>query len=132
MISTIVRDFVTNTTKSFESIVYDLVDVIEKSGHKLDCSIKWKNLTFAKNENFHHWLCSISITKKFVGLNFHFGGLLEDPNNLFTTGTSKFLRKLEFKDTAEIKSDVINDFLNQAVNKLQYFIDNWKEIQKTK
>ena len=130
MKKTIVEEFVKDTTKSFKSIVYDLVDVIEKSGHKLDCSIKWKKLTFTKNDDFHHWLCSISITKKFVGLNFHFGGLLEDPNNLFITGTSKFLRKLEFKDKAEIKSDVINDFLYQAVNKLQYFKDNWKEIQK--
>ena len=132
MQNTIVRDFVTNTTENFGSIVYELVDVIEKSGHRLDCSMKWKSLTFAKNEDFHHWLCSISITKKFIGLNFHFGGLLEDPDSLFITGTSKFLRKLEYRETAEIKSDVIEEFLTQAVNKLQYFKDNWQKIQKTK
>lgn len=128
----LVDDFTKNTSREFVAIVHALVDLLDQSGHHLTSAIKWRKLTFTMNEDYHYWLCSISISKKSVGLNFHYGGLLDDPRHLFKTGTSKFLRQLEFKRVEEINNTVICDFLGQAVNKLAYFKENWKEIQQAK
>lgn len=128
----LILEFSQRTTTEFQNIINRIVEIIQESNISFNIAIKWKQLTFAIENDFHHWICSINITKKFVGLNFHFGGLLEDPDNHFLSGTSKFLRKLEFKNAAEINSALINNFLIQATKKLPYFKENWKSIQNGK
>ncbi len=69
------------------------------------------------------------MTKKFVGLVFHFGGLLDDPQGIFICGTSKFSRKIEYRRVEEVESEVVLGFLGQALEKVAYFKEHWKEIQ---
>jgi hypothetical protein len=86
-------------------------------------------MTYALDSDFHHWICAIATAKASVGLNFHFGGLLEDPQGVFKVGSSKFLRKIEYKSVKDVDEGVILNFLKQAVDRLPYFKENWKEIQ---
>jgi hypothetical protein len=110
-------------------IIERLVEILEKSGKNLDAAIKWKQLTYALDSDFHHWICSIATTKASVGLNFHFGGLLEDPEGVFQARVSKFLRKIEYRAVKDIDEKVILNFLEQALDRLLYFKTNWKAIQ---
>ncbi len=124
-----VFNFTQGIDKNFADIVNRLVEIIDRSGYGLDTGIKWKKLTLAKNNDFHHWICAISVTKKCVTLSFHYGGLLDDPNKILISGESKFFRKLEYRRISDIDETALIDFIGQAVSKLDYFKDNWKNIQ---
>ena len=125
-------DFTENANPEFKRIVQLLAEIIEGSGKQIDVAVKWRQLTYAHNGGFHHWICGISITKNAVGLNFHFGGLLDDPKGVFKSGSSAFLRKIEYRKIEDVDQAVILDFLSQALNRLHYFKENWKETQKRK
>jgi hypothetical protein len=84
-------------------------------------------MVFAVNSDFHHWICSISVTKKYVGLNFHFGSYLTDHSNILKTGSSRFLRQIQLASVSEIDEHIIADLICQAVNKLGEFKRTWKQ-----
>lgn len=46
------------------------------------------------------------------------------------TGGSFFLRKLNYSAINDVDKEVIRDFIKQAINKLEYFKNNWKELNK--
>lgn len=125
----IAQSFLRTTSPEFQPIVIRLTEIIESLTEPLSCDVKWGQLTYAKNGDFHHWLVGIKVTKKFVGLVYHFGGLLDDPQGIFICGTSKFGRKIEYRRVDEVESEVILGFLEQALEKLDYFKEHWKEIQ---
>jgi hypothetical protein len=60
---------------------------------RLHHAIKWGRLTFAVEDNWHHWLCGIAVTKKTNALVFHKGVLLDDPERLLT-GAGRYVRQL--------------------------------------
>lgn len=123
-------EFTQAAKPEFKAIV-ELIDAAIKAyGYSLDQAVKWGQLTYAKDGDFHHWICAIKVTKNFVGLTFHFGGLFDDPAGLFIVGTSKFSRKIEYRQPGEVDAGVIQDFIGQALDKLEYFKANWQEIQK--
>ncbi len=126
----IVIAFSQKASCEFQDIIRRLVTVIISTKHPLDMDIKWRQLTFALNADFHHWICAIKITKKHISLVFHFGGLFADPGAVFKVGSSKFLRSIEYQTVEDIKESDIQNFIDQAVDRLPYFKENWKEIQK--
>ena len=91
--SPLVAEFTQSAAPGFQGIVSHLVDVIGGASVKLDTAVKWRQLTFAKEGDFHHWICAIALSKKSVNLIFHFGGLLDDSTGAFVIGSSKFLRR---------------------------------------
>lgn len=123
------QSFLRAASQEFQPIVIRLTKIIESSQEPLSSDVKWGQLTYAKNGDFHHWLLGIKVTKKFVGLVFHFGGLLDDPQGIFICGTSKFSRKIEYRRVEEVDSKVVLGFLEQALEKFDYFKEHWKEIQ---
>jgi len=123
-------EFVQGLSSEFAEIVHRLVRAIGDSPVELDAAMKWNKLTFALKGDFHHWICAIGVTKKSVGLNFHYGGLLSDPGGIFRAGDSKFLRKIEYQSIAAVDDAVVLDFIRQALEKHQYFKANWKQIQR--
>jgi hypothetical protein len=127
--SQLVRQFLHNTPPHTQEIVNAIIAAVSSTKQNLDMAIKWGQLTFALEHDFHHWICAINITKTYVGINFHFGGLLEDPHHKFKAGTSRFLRKIEIRALSEVENDVIQNFIHQAVDKWSYFKANWKKIK---
>ena len=124
-----VQQFYHSVPDNYKETVNELVKSILNVNNKITQDIK---LTFGLNEDFHHWLCQINFTKKSVVLYFHFGGLLNDKYNVFIIGKSRFLRKIEFKSVKDINKKIINDYISQAISKLDYFKKNWKELAKQK
>lgn len=95
----------------------------------LDSAIKWRQLTYGMDGDFHHWICAIAVTKKQVTLTFHFGALLADPEGAFRQGTSKFMRMLDYTAPAAVDADLIARRVTEAIARLDYFKANWQRIQ---
>ncbi len=127
----LLTEFTKNARPEFKKIIEQLDRILESSGEQLEAALKWKQLTYAYRADFHHWICGICITKKAVGLAFHFGGLLDDPAGIFIAGNSAFLRKIEYQKVEEVDELIVLDFLSQALKRLEYFKTNWKEISKS-
>ncbi len=124
-----VQRFVGGLDADSAAIVAQLVAVISQASESLDAAVKWRRLTFAREGDFHHWLCGIAVTKRSVRLVFHFGGILDDPDGHLIAGASTFLRTLEFRTPDDIDSQVLLGFLEQALDRLQFFKENWRAIQ---
>ncbi len=107
-----------------------LMEIILRSHPDMRAAIRWGKPTFGLNGDFHHWICTIQVLKNKVSLTFHFGGLLCDEKNRLIAGTSKFLRKIEYDRLDDIDEAEINHFIQKAVEKLPYFKENWKELNK--
>ena len=124
-----VESFLTQCPEERRRIVYQIIKAIQKMDAGLDMAIKWNQLTFAKDNDFHHWICGIRLLKGSVNLYYHFGGLLDDPNNKLSSGSSKFVRWIAFSNEKEIESNVIQSFTKKAIEKLTFFKAHWKDIQ---
>jgi hypothetical protein len=125
--NSIIDSYTKNLSDSQNEIVQKLVNIL-LSENNFDVAIKWKQLTFTIDKDFHHWIVAINVTKNSVNLLFHFGGLLQDSTEIFKVGESKFLRKVEFLDAQSVDKKVISDLLQQALAKRKYFIENWKRL----
>jgi len=123
-----VKQFYDSVPENYKEIVSTISSAVLKTNNQITEDIKWKKLTFVLNDDFHHWLCQINCTKKAVALYFHFGGLLNDKHNVFITGESKFLRKIEYHSINDVDKEIIKDYVLQAIAKLDYFKNNWKKI----
>ena len=129
MPSSPLADFAAAVDPRHRAVVERLAAILEGSAEPLDVAVKWRRLTFARARDFHNWICGISVTKSAVSLVFHFGGLLPDPDSRLIAGTSRFLRKLEFRSPEDLDEDLILGLVNLALSRLQYFKENWKAIQ---
>lgn len=105
------------------------MEIVLSSHETMASEIKWGKPTFGLNGDFHHWICAVQISKKKVSLIFHYGGLLEDENGKLIAGTSRFLRKLDYKNLESIDEADILGFIKDAIDKYSFFKDNWKELK---
>ena len=124
------KEFLGDDDTEFGQIILRLNALILSTDSRLQSAIKWTRLTYGIDGDFHHWICGLSRTKKSVALIFHFGGLLNDEQNLLAKGTSKFIRKIDIASVQKIDQEAIQGFIMQAIDKLPYFIENWKAISK--
>ena len=116
------------TLDEVKRTVNDLASLVLSLDSRLSAAVKWKRLTFALNEDFHHWICAVSCTKKSVVVYFHYGVLLNDVYNRFIPGESYFLRKIEFSHGEPLEENVIRDYGGQAIARWEFFKKNWKSL----
>jgi hypothetical protein len=76
----------------------------------LDAAMKWRQLTFALDNDFDHWICAVAATSRQARFVFHFGALLDDPTGLFAPSDAKF-----------VDDAVVADLLTQALDTLPRF-----------
>jgi hypothetical protein len=105
------------------------VDAAVRSAAPLHSAIKWRQLLYGLDGDFHHWVCAIAVSKNRVTLNFYFGGLLPDSEGAFRVGTSKFMRMLDFDTPESVDAGLIGRRVRDALEQLEYFKANWKRIQ---
>jgi len=116
--------------ETLQQIAIRIMEIINLSHPDIKAAMKWGQPTFALNGDFHHWICSVQVLKNKVSLTFHFGGLLSDEKNRLIAGTSKFLRKIEYDTPDSIDEEEIKSFIQKAVEKLPFFKENWRELNK--
>ena len=86
--------------------VTEVAGLISGVDSRLNQAIKWGRLTFAIQGNWHHWLCSIAVTKRTSNLVFHKGVLLEDPEGMLT-GTGRYVRQVPLATAKQRPTAVI-------------------------
>jgi hypothetical protein len=101
--------------------VAERVILIVRAHPTFDAAIKWRQLTFAVDGDFDHWICAVAATKRQVHLTFHFGSLLDDRAGVFAASEAKFVRKIGFESADDVDAGVIDDLLAQAVEALPRF-----------
>ncbi len=74
---------------------------------------KWGRLTFTHENDWHHWICAISPTKKAVKLVIHKGALLADPTGIMH-GQGRYTRSIPFGTPDEIDADALALILREA------------------
>ncbi|MHB1044007.1 MAG: DUF1801 domain-containing protein [Eubacteriales bacterium] len=125
-----INTYLEQKPENLQKIAASLVEIILLSHYDMEAAIKWSKPTFAINNDFHHWICAVQVMKNKVALVFHFGGLLNDEKNILIAGASRFLRKMEYERLDNINEVEIKCYIQLAIEKLPYFIENWKELNK--
>ena len=86
-----------------------------------DVAIRWKQLTFALDDDFDHWVCAVAASTERVFLSFHFGSMLTDSMGVFAPSDAKFVRRIGYASVEDIDGRVIADLVRQAVDLLPAF-----------
>jgi hypothetical protein len=95
--------------------IFDRLTSIAQSVHPaMQNAIKWHVPTFTIAKNWHHWLFSITQTRKGISLTFHKGWLLVDPTHSLL-GDGKHLRHLLFTDVEQINDHILAALIAEAV-----------------
>jgi hypothetical protein len=93
-----------------------LIDVVFDALPDAQHERKWGQLTFTRNDDWHHWICAISPTKKAVKLVIHKGALLADPHGVMQ-GEGRYSRNIPFRSADEIDTDVVASILREAATR---------------
>ena len=97
-------------------LVKIIIDYILESNPEFDCDIKWNQITFTLNQNWHHWIMAISESKKGITLSFHKGALIKDPRKILK-GTGSHLRNIKYQYREQIDPDYLKRLIKSAVDK---------------
>ena len=115
-----VDDFLRGLPPQTGSIAEQLIAAVREQAD-LAAAVKWRQLTFAVEGDFDHWICAVAPTKKRVNLTFHFGRLLRDDESLFDDSDAKFVRKIGFASLEDVDDAAIGDLVSQAIAALPTF-----------
>ncbi len=98
-----------------EQEIFDaVVSIAGKVNPSFQNRMQWQKPTFTLNDNWHHWIFSLSKTKMGMTLTFHKGWLLEDPQKVLT-GDGKHLRMLRFTEVAQIRKNAVKELIREAI-----------------
>ena len=93
-----------------------LIDYILEINPEFDCEIKWNQITFTLNQNWHHWILAVSESKKGINLSFHKGALLKDPRKILK-GSGSHLRTIKYHYREQIDPGYLKRLIQSAVEK---------------
>ena len=122
----VVGEFVGRLAPAVRPLAGDVIAAVRSCGD-FDVAVKWRQLTFAVDGDFDHWVCAVSATKSGVDLKLHFGAMLTDTTGAFLTDDSKFVRKVRFGSAGDVVPQVVADLVGQAVRTLPEFRRVWQE-----
>jgi hypothetical protein len=114
--ATIIDEHLPELDPAWRSTVAELIDVILEELPDAQHELKWGQLTFTRNGDWHHWICAISATKSEVKLVIHKGSLLDDPQRALE-GTGRYRRSIPFRSADEIDREVVAPIIRQATDR---------------
>ena len=85
-----------------EALVALVLDALGDAQHER----KWGRLTFTRGNDWHHWICAVSVAKAGVRLTFHKGALLGDPGGVLE-GDGRYARAILFRSPDEVDAGVV-------------------------
>lgn len=97
----------------------ELIATAVRASANLSCAVKWRQLTFAVDGDYDHWICAVSATKRSAALIMHFGSLLD--HDRFDPSEAKYTRRITYRTPAEVDVGAIRDIVGQAVDTLPQF-----------
>jgi hypothetical protein len=88
---------------------------VREADARITDAIKGDRLTFAVEEDWHHWLCGIQVTSRGVSLLLHRGALLDDPDGLLE-GDGPDCRRIGFA-AAAARPGAVTRIVREAVTR---------------
>ncbi|MBO0681463.1 DUF1801 domain-containing protein [Mycolicibacterium sp. S2-37] len=125
-----IREYLDGLSPAMRPVPERLIAIVT-TDWRLSAAIRWRQLTFAVDEDFDHWICAVSVTTRRTHLSFHFGSLLEDPAGAFVPTKSTFVRRMAFDSVDDIDESVVRQMLAQAIDRLEYFRRHWNQLRRT-
>ena len=77
MTGDLIDNFLTGLEPTPRAIAARVITSIHEYS-QLTVGIKWRQLTFAVDDDFDHWICAVAANPQCVRLVFHFGSMLDD------------------------------------------------------
>jgi hypothetical protein len=111
-------DYLNGLTAELRPLAERLVSAVT-SRATLSAAVKWRQLTFAVDGDFDHWICAVSATSRSAAVIFHFGSLLG--RGEFEPSDARFTRRITYRTVDDVDDDVIGDILAQAIGALPRF-----------
>ena len=111
-----VAKYIQGSPESFQELIHALREIVYTAEPQMDEAIKWNRVTYTLNGNWHHWICGIERTRKYVSFIFHKGALLDDPAGILH-GEGQWLRTIRVSDLADIAASPLNNLIRQAALK---------------
>jgi hypothetical protein len=56
-----------------QAAVRGFADTVHDADPRITESVKWRRLTFTVEDNWHHWLCAVGVTRRRVSMLLHKG-----------------------------------------------------------
>jgi len=109
-------EYIQGSPESFQELIHALREIVYTAEPQMDEAIKWNRVTYTLNGNWHHWICGIERTRKYVSFIFHKGALLDDPAGILL-GEGQWLRTIRVSDLADIAASPLNNLIRQAALK---------------
>jgi hypothetical protein len=113
-------EFLEHLTPGAREVAERLI-LIVTSHAAFDVAIKWRQLTFAVDGDFDHWVCAVAATARQTRLAFHFGAWLDDPAGVFEASDAEFVRKISYRSVDDVDEGVVRELLTQALEALPRF-----------
>lgn len=111
----------------FRDLVRAVVAAVRDSGAAFDVAIKYRMLMFTFDEDWRHWVCTISQTKNAVNLRFLYGVLLSDPAGVLRAGSS-ILKTLDVGKLDDLDPGLVTDYVREAVGLYEYYRGHEEEL----
>jgi hypothetical protein len=107
------QDFVSELTPTLRPVTERLIAII-RARAPFGVAIKWRQLTFALDHDFDHWVCALAATGRRVNLTFHYGSLLTDHAQVFAPSDAKFVRKVGCDPADGIDDAAVQDSASRS------------------
>jgi hypothetical protein len=120
-----VEGYLTPLTPELRAIATRVIETVSTRA-RFDVAVKWRQLTFALDDDFDHWICAVAAGKKQVQLKFHFGSMLDDIDDTFSPADGKYVRKIVYATGDEVDDAVIGRLVDDAVAKVDDFKRHWR------
>jgi hypothetical protein len=115
-----ITTFLEGLTATVRDVAERLI-LIVMSQSSFDVAIKWRQLTFAVDGDFDHWICAVAATSRQARLTFHFGSMLRDSAGLLEPSDSRYVRKIGFSSAKDVDAVALRDLLTEAIDTLPRF-----------
>lgn len=93
-----------------------LMSIALEVNPELDCEIKWDQITFTINQNWHHWIFAVSESRQGVTISFHKGALLKDPRKILK-GSGSHLKTIRYEYREKIDPAYLKRLISEAIEK---------------
>jgi hypothetical protein len=110
---TAVRDWIANHDPAEQEQIVGFAERVHVADSWIAEAVEWRRLTFAMEDDWHHWICAVTTTKRGVRLLLHKGALLDESEGLLR-GDGRYLRQVAFEKAAG-RPDEVTMVVRQAI-----------------
>jgi hypothetical protein len=127
--STALEAYLTEVDQAATPALTRLDHVITRTYPDFAVAVRYRLLMYAVGNDWRHWVCAISPTKRGVSLRFLYGVMMSDPRRVLRGGTAN-LMSWDFGRDEAIDEAGVREYVAEAVALYPQFRANAKEVNE--